>query len=198
MLKYILPIALVSFALSCTTEEKTAPKEKEVEVPVEVDEKPKKQYDPSSVISRSEEFFDWYLENNRMLSRKRSSCIGAENGFHALDKQKLKEYTVWLEESNFFSKAFIDTEENRWKTECADKMREYARKKQKLVGPPPCLFEGDIFLKIQELPTQEMCDALAFSIEEQTENSAIVNYNERSALNWSSEDGTWKIDAWPN
>ena len=198
MLKFILPIALVCFTLSCTTdpEEKSIPTVEDS--PELVDEKPKKIYDPSSVISRTEEFFDWYFENSRMLYRMRSLCIGAENGFHALDKSKLKEYTDWLTETNFFSTNFIETERNRWTTECAEEMREFARRKKQIVGPPPCVFEGDIFLLIQEQPTQEMRDALVFSVKEQTDSSAIVNYDDRSALTWSSVDGTWKIDTWPN
>ena len=198
MLKYILPFIIVCFALSCTTEPsgKTPPVVKDLsEI---VDDKPKKEYDPSSVISRTEEFFDWYVENNRMLYRMRSSCIGAENGFHALDKKKLKEYTDWLAETKFFSQAFIDAEYTRWTTECAEEMREFARKKQAIVGPPPCVFEGDIFLSMQERPTQEMIDALEFAVEDQTDSSAIVNYNISSELTWSSKGGSWMIDTWPN
>lgn len=198
MLKYALPIAIICFALSCTTEPEEKPTP-DVEVsPEVVDGKPSKEYDPSSVISRTEEFFDWYLENSRMLYRMRSSCIGAENGFHALDKDKLNEYTDWLTESKFFSQAFVDAEHKRWTTECAEKMREFARKKQQIVGAPPCVFEGDIFLLMQERPTQEMIDALEFSVAEQTENSAVVNYSGSSALTWSSVGETWKIDTWPN
>lgn len=198
MLKYILPLIIVCFALSCTTEPEEKPSPIVEDSPEIVDEKPKKIYDQSSVISRSEEFFDWYLENSRTLYKMRSSCIGAENGFHALDKKKLKEYADWLTETKFFSQAFIDTEYKRWTTECAEKMREFARKKKQMTGPPPCVFEGDIFLLMQEQPSQEMIDALEFSVVEQTDNSAVVNYNGNSTLTWSSADGSWKIDTWPN
>lgn len=195
MLKYIFPIAIACFTLSCTSEEKPTP---EIEIEQEgVDEAPTKEYDPSSVISRSEEFFDWYLENSRMLYKMRSSCIGAENGYHALDKDKLKEYTDWLKKAEFFSQAFIDTEHERWTTECAEEMRKKARRKEHFTGPPPCVFEGDIFLKIQDRPSQEMIDGFEFSVSEQTEKGAVVDYG-RSSLNWSSKDGSWKIDAWPN
>lgn len=196
MLKYILPIAIACFALSCTTEEKPTP---EVEVEQEVaDENPTKDYDPSSVISRSEEFFDWYLANSRMLYKMRSSCIGAENGYHALDNKKLSEYTTWLKETGFFSQAFIDFEHNRWTSECAEEMREMARKKKHFDGPPPCVFEGDVFFLMQERPTQEMVDGLEHSVSEQTDNSAVVNFNGSSSMNWVHVNGTWKIDAWPN
>lgn len=198
MLKYILPIVTVCFVLSCTTEPEVKPTPIVEDSSEIVDDKSKKEYDQNSVIARSEEFFDWYLENSRMLYRMRSSCIGAENGFHALDKKKLKEYTDWLTETKFFSQAFIDFEYKRWTTECAEEMREFARKKKKIVGPPPCMFEGDIFLLMQERPTKEMRDALEFSVAEQTDSSAVVNYDDRSALTWSSLDGSWKIDTWPN
>ena len=198
MLKYILPIAVVCFAVSCTSEVEENPIPEVKDTLEVVDEKPTKNYDPSSVISRTEEFFDWYLENSRMLYKMRSSCIGAENGYHALDKKKLKEYTDWLSETKFFSKAFIDAEHTRWSTECADEMRSMARKKQHFEGPPPCVFEGDIFLLIQEQPTQEMIDGLEFSVSEQTDSNAVVNYSGSSALRWSSKNGAWRIDAWPN
>ncbi|MCJ8289529.1 MAG: hypothetical protein HRT58_07670 [Crocinitomicaceae bacterium] len=198
MLKYILPIVTICFALSCTTEPEVKPTPIVEDSSEIVDDKSKKEYDQSSVIARSEEFFDWYFDNSRMLYRMRSSCIGAENGFHALDKNKLKEYTDWLTETKFFSQAFIDFEYKRWTTECAEKMREFARKKKQIVGPPPCLFEGDIFLLMQEQPTPEMRDALEFSVAEQTDSSAVVNYDDRSALTWSYLDETWKIDTWPN
>lgn len=197
MLKYILPIVIVCFAISCTTEVEEKPTV-EVENPVEVvDTTPKKEYDQSSVLARSEEFFDWYLLNSRELYKMRSSCIGAENGFHALDKKKLEKYTDWLTETKFFSEAFIDSEYTRWTTECAEEMREFARRKEKIVGAPPCVFEGDIFFKIQERPTQEMRDALVFNVSEQTDSSAIVTYNDQNALTWSYINGAWKIDAWP-
>lgn len=195
MLKHLLPIALVCLTVSCSSNEKPTPPAKKVE---KVVEKPKKQYDPSSVVSRTEEFFDWYLENNRELYKMRSSCIGAENGYHALDKKKLNAYTAWLKKTNFFSQAFIDAEFNRWSTECADEMRQIARRKQKLEGPPPCVFEGDIFLLIQDRPDKEMIEALSFSVKNQTDSSAVVEYDNRSALTWSSKDGSWKIDTWPN
>lgn len=195
MLKFILPFAIICLALSCTSEPKDKPTPEAKE---KVDEKPQKKYDPSSVVSRSEEFFDWYLENSRMLYKMRSSCIGAENGYHALDKKKLKEYTDWLTETKFFSKAFIDAEFTRWSTECADEMRAMARKKKRFVGPPPCVFEGDIFLLMQERPTQEMIDALKFAVADQTDSTAVVKYNDRSALTWSKKGGSWKIDTWPN
>ncbi|PHR31209.1 MAG: hypothetical protein COA38_08545 [Fluviicola sp.] len=198
MLKYILPIITICFALSCTTEPEVKPTPIVEDSSEIVDDKSKKEYDQSSVIARSEEFFDWYFDNSRMLYRMRSSCIGAENGFHALDKNKLKEYTDWLTETKFFSQAFIDSEYKRWTTECAEKMREFARKKKQIIGPPPCLFEGDIFLLMQEQPTPEMRDALEFSVTEQTDSSAVVNYDDRSALTWSSLNGAWKIDTWPN
>ena len=197
MLKYILPIAIACFALSCNTEveEKLDPKvEKTPEV---IDTPPKKIYDQSSVVARSEEFFDWYLENSRTLYKMRSSCIGAENGFHALNKKKLKEYTAWLAKTGFFSEAFISAEYKRWSTECADEMREKARKKEKIMGPPPCVFEGDIFLLMQEQPSQEMIDALEYKVAEQTENRAQVTYSGSRSLTWSSVGGSWKIDIWP-
>ncbi len=194
MFKYILPFVVICLALSCSTDEKPTPPKK-VEKVVEA---PKKQYDPSSVVSRTEEFFDWYFENSRELYKMRSSCIGAENGYHALDKKKLNAYTTWLKKTNFFSQAFIDVEHKRWSTECADEMRKIARKKQKIVGAPPCVFQGDIFLLIQERPTEEIREALSFSVKDQSDSTALVQYDERSALTWSSKDGSWKIDAWPN
>jgi len=196
MLKYIFPIAITFFVLSCTSGEKPSPEVEDLPEIVE-DDTPKKEYDPSSVISRSEEFFDWYLENSRMLYKMRSSCIGAENGYHALSKKKLKAYTDWLKESNFFSGKFIEFEHNRWTTECAEEMREMARQKKHFNGPPPCVFEGDVFFLIQERPTQEMIDGLEHSVSEQTDNSAVVSFDGTSSLNWSFVDGTWKIDAWP-
>lgn len=198
MLKYILPLFIVCFTLSCTSEAEEKPIPKVEDSPEVVDVTPKKEYDQSSVIARSEEFFDWYLVNSRELYKRRTSCIGAENGFHALDKKKLKQYTDWLTETKLFSKSFIDTEYKRWTTECAEEMREFARKKQQIVGPPPCVFEGDVFFQIQERPTQEMRDALVFSVSEQTDSSAIVNYDDRSALTWSYLNNSWKIDTWPN
>lgn len=198
MLKYILPLVILCFAVSCTSEPKEKPTPDVKEVPEKVDQKSNKQYDPSSVISRTEEFFDWYLENNRMLYKMRSSCIGAENGYHALDKKKLKAYTDWLTETKFFSKAFIDAEQKRWSTECADEMRAMARKKKHFEGPPPCVFEGDIFFLMQERPTQEMIDVLKYSVKDQTDSTAVVNYNDASALTWSFKNGSWKIDTWPN
>ena len=196
MLKYIFPIAITFFVLSCNSGEKPTPEIEDLPEIVK-DDTPKKEYDPSSVISRSEEFFDWYLENNRMLYKMRSLCIGAENGYHALNKTKLKAYTDWLKETNFFSDAFIEFEHNRWATECAEEMREMARQKKHFEGPPPCVFEGDVFFKIQERPTQEMIDGLEHSVSEQTDNSAVVNFDGVTSLNWSFIDGTWKIDAWP-
>ena len=198
MLKYILPLFIVCFALSCTSEAEEKPTTEIEDSPEVVDVTPKKEYDQSSVIARSEEFFDWHLENSRELYKMRTSCIGAENGFHALDKKKLKQYTNWLTETKLFSKSFIDAEYKRWTTECAEEMREFARKKQQIVGPLPCVFEGDVFFQIQERPTQEMRDALVFSVSEQTDSSAIVNYDDRSALTWSYVNSAWKIDTWPN
>lgn len=198
MLKYILPLVIICFAVSCTTDPEEKPTPEVKETPEMVDGKSDKQYDPSSVISRTEQFFDWYLENSRMLYKMRSSCIGAENGYHALDKKKLKEYTDWLKETKFFSQAFIDAEHERWSTECADEMRTMARKKKHFQGPPPCVFEGDIFLLMQDRPTQEMIDELKYSVDEQTDSTAVVNYNDRSALTWSFKNGSWKIDTWPN
>lgn len=198
MLKYLFPIAILCFTLSCTTEEKPS---QEVTTDSDkqtiTDEKPQKEYDPSSVLSRTEEFFDWYVENSRMLYRMRSLCIGAENGFHALDENKLNDYTAWLDETGFFSDAFIETEHNRWTTECAEKMRAKARKKERIVGPPPCVFEGDIFFKMQEQPTQEMVDELDFTVDNQTDSSATVSYK-NSTLTWNLKNDSWKVDSWPN
>lgn len=196
MLKYIFPIAIAFLMFSCTSGEETLPEVEDTPEVVE-DKTPKKEYDPSSVISRSEEFFDWYLENSRLLYKNRSMCIGAENGYHALDKSKLKAYTDWLAETNFFSEAFIEFEHNRWSTECAEEMREMARKKKRFEGPPPCVFEGDVFFDMQERPTQEMIDGLKYSVSEQTDTSALVVIDGANSLNWSYANGTWKIDAWP-
>jgi hypothetical protein len=124
-------------------------------------------------------------------------CIGAENGFHALDETKLKQYTEWLAETEFFSEQFIKFEYNRWTTECAEEMREMARKKKRFTGPPPCVFEGDVFFKMQERPTQEMIDRLEYSVTDQTDSTAVVNFSGKNSLNWSYTNGTWKIDAWP-
>lgn len=198
MLKYFFPIAIAFFAFSCTTEEKPT-SEVEVEETPEIseDDKPQKEYDPSSVLSRSEEFFDWYLRNSRTLYKMRSSCIGAENGYHALNKTKLEAYTKWLTDSKFFSDRFIEFEHNRWTSECAEDMRKMARQKKHYTGPPPCLFEGDVFFKMHAQPTQEMIDALEHVVSEQTDDSAVVSFKENRSLNWSYIDGTWKIDAWP-
>ncbi|MFK7784488.1 MAG: hypothetical protein AB8B56_05225 [Crocinitomicaceae bacterium] len=197
MLKYIFSIAIAGFLLSCTSGEASLPEETDTPEVVEEDTTPQKEYDPSSVISRSEEFFDWYLENSRMLYKKRSMCIGAENGYHALDEQKLKAYTEWLAETNFFSEQFIEFEHNRWTTECAEEMREMARKKKHFKGPPPCVFEGDVFFKMRERPSQEMIEGLEYSVTDQTDSSAVVNFTDVHSLNWSFVGGTWKIDAWP-
>jgi len=196
MFKYIFPIAFSFALLSCGSGEESSP---EVEDPSEVveGETSQKEYDPSSVLSRSQEFFDWYAENSRMLYKMRSSCIGAENGYHALNKEKLDAYIAWLKETNFFSDRFIQTEYERWTNECADEMREMARKKKHFVGPPPCVFEGDVFFKMQERPTQEMIDGLEHSVTNQTDSSAVVNFGGKNPLNWIYAKGTWKIDAWP-
>lgn len=196
MLKYIVPFAITAILLSCTSGEATLPEENDIPEVVE-DTTPKKVYDPSSVISRSEEFFDWYLENSRMLYKKRSMCIGAENGYHALDEKKLKAYTSWLEETNFFSRQFIAFENNRWTTECAEEMREMARKKKHFEGPPPCVFEGDVFFKMQERPTKELIEGLEYTVTDQTDSTAVVNFSGTNSLNWTYVGGAWKIDAWP-
>jgi hypothetical protein len=196
MLKYILPFAFFGLIVSCSSDEKPTKDTKKTDEVVKEDDG--KVYDPSSVISRTEEFFDWYFENSRMLYKMRSSCIGAENGYHALDKKKLKAYTDWLKETKFFSTSFIDAEHTRWTTECAEEMREKARKKQHFEGPPPCVFEGDIFLSIQEQPTPEMRKALSFKVTDQSDSSAVVNYNGASSLTWEKSGGSWKIAVWPN
>ena len=194
MFKILLPLFVGTLIVSCAADEKPIePKKEKV-----VEAKPKKVYDPSSVVSRTEQFFDWYLENSRTLYKKRSSCIGAENGYHALNKKKLSEYTAWLQETNFFSEAFIAAEYKRWTTECANEMRENARRKKRIVGAPPCLFEGDVFFLIPERPTQKMVEALEFKVKEQTDSTALVTYDAKSALTWSKKDGSWKIDVWPN
>lgn len=197
MLKFLFSISVLTLVVSCSTEEKPAkPKEDKPEVAIESNNN--KVYDPSSVVSRSEQFFDWYAENSRMLYKMRSSCIGAENGYHALDKKKLEEYTQWLKETGFFSDNFIASEHKRWTTECASIMREIARKKQRLVGPPPCLFEGDIFFKMQERPSAEAIAELEYNVSEQTDSTAIVLFAEKGKLNWIRSNDSWQIDTWPN
>ena len=193
MFKFLLPFCVGALIISCGADEKPI----EIKKPKVVETKPKKVYDPSSVVSRTEEFFDWYLENSRTLYKMRSSCIGAENGYHALDKKKLSEYISWLKKTNFFSDAFISSEHRRWTTECANEMRENARRKKQMVVPP-CLFEGDVFFSIPDRPTQKMVEALDFNVKEQSDSTALVDYNGKSALTWSKSDGSWKIDVWPN
>ena len=195
MFKFLLPFFVGTLIVSCAADEKPIEPKKPKIV---VEAKPKKVYDPSSVLSRTEEFFDWYLENSRTLYKMRSSCIGAENGYHALSKKKLSEYTAWLKKTNFFSDAFIASEYQRWTTECANIMRDHARRKKPIVGAPPCVFEGDIFFMIPERPTQEMVEALNYKVKAQTDSTALVGYDNRSALTWSKSDGSWKIDVWPN
>lgn len=195
MFKFLLPLFVGVFLVACSSDKKPVEPKKPKVV---VETKPKKVYDPSSVISRTEEFFDWYMENSRELYKMRSSCIGAENGYHALNKKKLAEYTTWLEKTNFFSEAFIAAEYKRWTTECANEMREHVRRKKPIVGAPPCVFEGDIFFLIPERPTQEMVDALKFKVKEQSDSTAVVGYDGKSALTWSKASGSWKIDVWPN
>lgn len=198
MFKYLFLISALAMFVSCSNEEDTVPSNTNESSEEEVKKTgTDKTYDPSSVISRSEQFFDWYSENSRMLYKMRSACIGAENGYHALDQKKLDAYTAWLKETGFFSEDFISSEYTRWTTECASIMREKARKKEHFVGPPPCLFEGDIFFKMQERPSKEMIDSLKYNVSEQTDSSALVLFSERGKLNWVRHNNTWRIDTWP-
>ncbi len=200
MFKYLFLISILALIVSCSNDQDkdaATSNEGQLEQKAENEKGNDKVYDASSVLSRSEQFFDWYNDNSRMLYKMRSQSIGSENGYHALDKKKLEEYIDWLKKTAFFSEDFIASEYDRWTTECANKMREKARKKEHFVGPPPCLFEGDVFFKMQERPSKEMIDSLEYSVVEQTDSTALVRFSERGQLNWVNQNGMWQIDAWP-
>lgn len=143
---------------------------------------------------RTLNFFDWYQSNSEEWHRKSSEVVGTKDNFYFLDTLKLELYISWLNQSNYFSKSYLLSEEQEWRSQCNSELLEMKNSGVEADGPPPCVYEADILFLSQDPNIQELVDNISLSVDTISIMYAIIDYG-ISKLNWENENGIWKISS---